>query len=244
MQGPLHPCTLCPSLLTLSVACRHLISMVRSPMYVKYNGVLRGVGRMQVESEREGHGQVSVGDIEKELKNMYTTTLHVINSCIVKLSKLTVAAKVYRGISAMVLPKQMKQKDEFSVRGGVEFGFMSCSRERKEALKYATSGRSTDNKSDRAILIEMQMGMIDRGADFSWLSQYPHEREVLFAPLTGIEIVGTSIDNEVLVVSVRPSSNLNSLTIEEVIAKMQRSHVQLVELLISDLRFAVCCPTP
>ena len=238
MQGPLHPCTLCPSLLTLSVACRHLISMVRSPMYVKYNGVLRGVGRMQVESEREGHGQVSVGDIEKELKNMYTTTLHVINSCIVKLSKLTVAAKVYRGISAMVLPKQMKQKDEFSVRGGVEFGFMSCSRERKEALKYATSGRSTDNKSDRAILIEMQMGMIDRGADFSWLSQYPHEREVLFAPLTGIEIVGTSIDNEVLVVSVRPSSNLNSLTIEEVIAKMQRSHVQLVELLTSDLRFA------
>ena len=26
--------------------------------------------------------------------------------------------------------------------------------------------------------------MIDRGADLSWLSQYPHEREVLLPPLT------------------------------------------------------------
>ena len=33
----------------------------------------------------------------------------------------------------------------------------------------------------------MQMGMVDRGADLSWLSQYPHEREVLLPPLTGIE---------------------------------------------------------
>jgi hypothetical protein len=33
----------------------------------------------------------------------------------------------------------------------------------------------------------LQMGMVDRGADLSWLSQYPHEREVLLPPLTGIE---------------------------------------------------------
>jgi hypothetical protein len=37
---------------------------------------------------------------------------------------------------------------------------------------------------------------------------------------------------------VRPSVNLNSLTIEPVIAKMQRSHVQLLELLTDSLRFA------
>ena len=208
-------------------------------MFQKYNGILRGVGSRQVESEREGRGQVPFDKIEKALGNMYTTTLHVINSAIIKLSKLTVADKVYRGISSRVLPKSMKVKDEYSVRGGVEFGFMSCSRERGEAMKYARGASTTgDGRTPPAILIEMQMGMIDRGADFSWLSQYPHEREVLFAPLTGIEIVNTAIDNDVLVVSVRPSVNLNSLVIEDVIAKMQRSHMQLVELLTSDLRFA------
>ena len=34
------------------------------------------------------------------------------------------------------------------------------------------------------------MGMVDRGADLSWLSQYPGEKEVLFAPLTGMEVIG------------------------------------------------------
>ena len=37
--------------------------------------------------------------------NEYTTTLHAINSAIVKLGKLTHAAKVYRGVSAAVLPE-------------------------------------------------------------------------------------------------------------------------------------------
>jgi hypothetical protein len=29
------------------------------------------------------------------------------------------------------------------------------------------------------IVIEVQQGMVNRGADISWLSQYPHEREIL-----------------------------------------------------------------
>ena len=32
------------------------------------------------------------------------------------------------------------------------------------------------------------MGMIDRGADLTLVSQYPHEREILFNPLTGLEV--------------------------------------------------------
>ena len=38
--------------------------------------------------------------------------------------------------------------------------------------------------------LQAQMGMVDRGADLSWLSQYPGEKEVLFAPLTGMEVIG------------------------------------------------------
>ena len=36
--------------------------------------------------------------------NRYVTTVHVINSVIVKASKLTKVGKVYRGVSGMALP--------------------------------------------------------------------------------------------------------------------------------------------
>jgi hypothetical protein len=35
------------------------------------------------------------------------------------------------------------------------------------------------------------MGMINRGAPLQWCSQFPAEEEILFAPLTGLEVVGT-----------------------------------------------------
>ena len=33
------------------------------------------------------------------------------------------------------------------------------------------------------------MGMVDRGASLDWLSQYPHEREILWPPLTALEVL-------------------------------------------------------
>ena len=48
------------------------------------------------------------------------------------------------------------------------------------------------------------MGMVDRGADISWLSQYPHEKEILFAPLTGLEVQGSRVDGSVLTL-IRPN---------------------------------------
>ena len=50
--------------------------------------------------------------------------------------------------------------------------------------------------------------MIDCGADFAWLSQYPHEEEVLFAPLSGIEVLSHRLEDDVLVMDVRPSVNV------------------------------------
>ena len=63
------------------------------------------------------------------------------------------------------------------------------------------------------------MGMVDRGADISWLSQYPHEREILFAPLASLELRATRVEGRVLVVEVRANINLSALTIEQVVAK-------------------------
>ena len=56
--------------------------------------------------------------------NLYTTTLHVINSGIVKTSKLTFAGKVYRGVSGMALPKEFWTANDHGVRGGIEAAFM------------------------------------------------------------------------------------------------------------------------
>ena len=53
-------------------------------------------------------------------------------------------------------------------------------------------------------------GMVDRGADISFISQYPHEQEILFAPLTGIECQDIKVEGSVLVVNVRLSINLSA----------------------------------
>ena len=68
-------------------------------MYVKYNHVLRVIGRVHLRETK-----VNVSDFVSELQkpdqkvktngNTYTTTLHVINSAVVKLSRLTIANKV------------------------------------------------------------------------------------------------------------------------------------------------------
>ena len=63
-------------------------------------------------------------DQAKGRMNLYTTTLHVINSGIVKTSKLTFAGKVYRGVSGLALPEEFWTANDHGVRGGIEAAFM------------------------------------------------------------------------------------------------------------------------
>ena len=62
-------------------------------MYIKYNTVLRSKTN-----------DATVLRLAKELTkgNGYATTIHAINSCVIKLSKLTKAGKVWRGIKDAV----------------------------------------------------------------------------------------------------------------------------------------------
>ena len=70
-------------------------------MYVHYNGTLR-----------------------KRTKGAYVTTLHAINSGIIKLSKHTKACTVYRGVAGGVLPEQFWTPNDDGVMGGIELGFV------------------------------------------------------------------------------------------------------------------------
>eukprot|EP00966_Prymnesium_polylepis_P203898 4723557-Prymnesium_polylepis.2 len=55
-----------------------------------------------------------------------------------------------------------------------------------------------------------------------WPSQYPHEREILFGPLTGIEVMRTRTDSSVVVIECAFSINLNALTLEQVVSKRRK----------------------
>jgi hypothetical protein len=149
--------------------------------------------------------------------NTYTTTLHAINSAIVKLSKLTYAHKVYRGINNRVLPEEFWKANEYGVRGGIEGAFMSTTVDREVALSYA---RADGHKA--GLIFEIQQGMVDRGAELAFISQYPHEQEILFAPLAGFEVKYTRVEGQVLVVVVSLAVNLTAQTIEQVISKRRK----------------------
>lgn len=213
------------------------------PLFIKYNAVLRGIEtdvpflrsvliqRCCSASVAAAYEQGSVAweIVRTKHLNTYTTTLHAINSAIVKLSKVTIATKVYRGVSGRLLPEQFWQPNEFGVQGGIDGAFMSTTTDRAVAMSYASGDRG-------GFVFEIQQGMIDRGAEISFLSQYPHEQEILFAPLTGLEVLSTRVMGAVMIVSVKLSVNLTSLTMEQVIGKRKKMLSDMVPGLVRDLR--------
>lgn len=199
------------------------------PMFMKYNAVLRGLGE-------QGLPKIKKKVLLEEMQRLcgdsrYETTLHCISSAIVKLSRLAKPQTVYRGLAGRVLPSEFWLGQG---HGGVEFAFMSTTADRDVAMDYA---KATDKKAASCVM-EVKMGMIDRGADLSWLSQYPHEKEITFPPYTGIEVLDTRVDKSVLVVELRLNVNLMSPTIEAAVSKMRSAHLQLLEIIHSNLRAA------
>ena len=102
-------------------------------------------------------------------------------------------------------------------------------------MEYAGMG----SDSHLRIVFEIKMGMIDRGADISWLSQYPHEEERLFPPLTALSIEDdVVVEDDISMFKVRLNVNLLAMTLEQMDGKMHRSHISMIDLLTDDLKFA------
>ncbi|CAK0862588.1 unnamed protein product [Prorocentrum cordatum] len=212
------------------------------PLFEKYNAVCRG-GPLRGEPSkvmRDRFLSLCGGGPSAEAAdrtgrgaavNRYTTTIHVLASALVKISKLSKAGVVVRGTAGGRLPKQFWEEDAFGVRGGIEYGFMSTTSNREVAMQYAS-----DPRRGAGTILEIQTGMIDRGADLSWISQYPHERELCFPPLTSLQVLGTSVEGMVLVVSLRLNLNLTSMTIEDVIGKRRKVATEMCRNLKSEAK--------
>jgi hypothetical protein len=73
----------------------------------------------------------------KEKGNSFSTTIHVLVSAVVKLSrtvKIPTGLKLYRGIGKE-LPESFYQQDNRGRRGYMEWGFMSTTSSRETALQ-------------------------------------------------------------------------------------------------------------
>ena len=155
------------------------LRLYTGPMYDVLNKILRG--------DDNGNPLPRSG-------NMYTSTILLICSAILKLSKISVPppeGKVYRGLGGMVLPPSFFDRDAQGFSGGVEMGFMSTSTTRAVAVEYSGLGRE---QHGIPTIFEINVGKTSMGADLSWLSQFQHEKEMLYGPLTHLQVRNGSCD--------------------------------------------------
>mmetsp|Transcript_28961 Transcript_28961/g.69542 ORF Transcript_28961/g.69542 Transcript_28961/m.69542 type:complete len:1427 (-) Transcript_28961:999-5279(-) len=204
--------------------CREEIVALRlytGPMYMKYNTVLRGFPKQAIRALKG---------------NRYTTTIHAVVSGLLKLQAVTVVPsghKVYRGMSGMRLPDQFWNKDEFGCRGGVEFGLLSTTTKREVAMQYAGDGA-------QPMIFEISVGQVDRGASLSWISQYADEEEILFPPLSNLEVTGDpkmeNVDGVVAtVIPIRINANTRCLTLDELKSRRKTLHLDMFENILDEI---------
>lgn len=114
------------------------------------------------------------------------------------------AVNMNQKFDSQILWRGMKNVDVnalFLTVGGAELGCMSTSSDLSVVARYAQSGNPLVFK----IKIDSPM---DMGADISWLSLFPEEREILYPPLTFLQPVRTQPIRDVpngRLVTVKPS---------------------------------------
>jgi hypothetical protein len=106
----------------INMTCLQLCELVGArlytgPMFEKYSAVLRG-GSLTAKQP-----PMPVDKFEQLCQgNRYPTTIHVLNSAVIKMSKRSSITTVHHDISNGRIPTLFS---DFSEGGGVEFGFMS-----------------------------------------------------------------------------------------------------------------------
>jgi hypothetical protein len=199
------------------------LRLYTGPMYTLYNAVLRK------------HPPHVVQALQG---NSYETSLFCIVSGVTKLSKhseVPAGRLLYRGLGGMILPPSFwREPGGGGFRGAVEWGLMSTTASRAVAEQYSGADQQ------RGTIFEIAAGRIDVGADLTWISQYPGEREFLFPPLTCLEVMGEPrVDEGIVVFPLRANLNLKGLTFEELVERRKRLHLFMSRNLREELDLEV-----
>ena len=149
-------------------------------MYAKYQVVLR-IAAFPGDENQQKQAQ------ELGFAGGYTTTIYAVNSAVVKLSKLMPIGTVYRSVAKTSIPPSFFEPNESQLCGGVEVAFTSFTPDRDTSVEYLKPA---------GFMITLTMSMASRGADMQWVTQYPHEREVLWPALTGLELLDWHVDKD------------------------------------------------
>ena len=204
------------------------------PLYMKYNGCLRGILPDSPQFFQIAYERLCQG-------NNYATTIHTINLALVKLSMLQKVQRVYRGLAGK-LPKPFRVEDKYCARGGVELGFMSTTTNQHVAEEYASSAPGS-------LLLEIEQGLLDRGAEIAWLSEYPGEAEVCFPPLTALGVRTTKVKGALLVVSCstsicsRPAlRDKNESVPQELVRLTEMALVAVGDTVAGAVKYLTGCP--
>ena len=197
------------------------VSLYTGPMFIKYNPCLR-----------QGYGKGG---------NMFATTIFVLVSAVQKIARVTEISEqltLYCGLGSVSdLPESFGHPDAFGSKGWTEFGFRSTTADKAIALDY--SGIKKGNP--HPMIMAIKPNAIDRGACIADLSQYQSEQEYLFVPCSflqpngppSLEVVAEGIVN---VIPVHLSLNLKTETMEELVSKKKRMHLDSARLLADEVK--------
>ena len=118
----------------------------------------------------------------------WATTIALCYSGVLKLSLHSEPARVYRGVKEdkVRLPPSFLNHEEGKFAGGVERAFTSTTKSPAVALDYSGGDETVGS------IFVIDFDMNSRGASIQWLSQYPHEEELLFPPCTGLACLDVS----------------------------------------------------
>jgi ankyrin repeat protein len=174
------------------------------------------------------------------LGNLFETTIYVLVSAVQKIArvmKLQEGVILYRGLGGnMKPPSEFWKSDEKGRKGIAEWGFMSTTRSREVAVQYS----GVKEGRPHAMLFEIQVSSVDRGACIREFSQYPGEEEYLWVPCSFLEPSGeqsleVTKDGVLKVVRVRVNANLKALTVEDMTEAKKRAHLASFRYLIDEV---------
>ena len=191
------------------------VRLFTGPMFIKYQSTLRTHAKQLPGSALHMMSMLNkVGEARAE--NKYATTLHLLNSALVKLAKVGTVEKVYCGLSdAAVVNSHFWKKNDAGGIWGCEAALV-CGLRQKEPMLRAALLKSIKKQApveselqtldlkdidayesigeSCAIVLEVQTGMGNRGALLDDYSQFPVSGLHVFPPLYGMQVVGFRVD--------------------------------------------------